>query len=501
MKKELLHSLRKGSSLMIIALVLLFASCAIGYHDDETFNSGVRDTQLESPDLQKGLVVKYTTSASGEERFKIEWPVVYGAGGYEFTLYNVDDPNNPVAIGTEKEIIDGCTVERDRAEDTKYKVVVLALGNKENNNTTATEASERTFTTLVPMYKLIPSGTDLGVFFQENPIPNLADLSEEGEEPVREIAYDLESGGEYTMSADIALKLTALTIRGDKINRAKLKVTGNSSFISDGAGFKLKWINMDMTDYSGKGFITYNATQNTEALLPNGWIAIKESSQLVSCNITDLKKPILFDNGKKYGLFEFIFRDCVIQQNLSSNDSFINFGTGVIKDTRMMYSTFYNKTQKEDTWIKYGNVQFDKLDHRPIADWTTAGFNIQNCTFWQIAYAKQIFNSNGFKRSANYVTIENTIFVDCGKGEVTRRFLMGDRNPARTFKQNTYWYKGSTPGEETKYDITKTHIDADPQFKDPANGDFTVKGADQIGALTGDPRWLPVPVVEKNLEE
>lgn len=488
MKKELFHFLLNEKVLKLTILVFLFASCAIGYHDDETFSSSVSDAQLESPDLTK-MKITIVSNSSGAEEFKFEWSVVEGAGGYEFTLYNIDDPDNPIVIGKEKQIVDGCTVKRPKEDDMKYKVAIRTLGRESLNNKDASTPNEIFLSTLVPTFKTIPSGTDLGVYFAENPIPSMSDIPEENN--IKEIVYQLEERGEYTMSADVALNLTTVTIRGDKIHHAKLSVTGKSSFICDGAGYKFKWINFDLTDYSGKGFITYNSTMNPSAVNNRNWIAIDQSTQFVSCAFNGLKKPLLYDNSKNYAIREFIFNDCVVQQNLNSSEYFINFSNGCIKDLRMIKSTFYNLTQMSNNWIRYGNIQFDREDKRPQSDWMSAGFNIQNCTFWQIAYGKQIFNSNGYGRSANYVTIEKSIFVDSGNGEVTRRFLCSSNNPTSKFTSNTYWYKGATPSDELKYDKSGTVIDEDPKFTDPSNGNFKVSNAKQISSLTGDPRWLP----------
>ena len=484
MKKQLLHFFKKKSSLVLFAFVLFFASCAIDGYNDETFSSDVKNAQLEAIDAQK-VSISTVISSDGQEQLNIEWPVVYGAGGYQFTLYNIDDPDNRVAVGTENELIDGCVVKRQKDDDTKYQIVILVMGDEKLNNKGAVSPTVIDYATLLPVFATIPSGSDLGTYFEENPVQPL-------EAGIDEIVYQLEAGGDYTMSSNVALKLTSLTIRGDKIDHAKLKVTGSSSFISDGAGFKLKWMDIDMEDYTGKGFISYNSTLNPDALADNNCYATKSSNQIASCNITNLKKPILYDNGKKYILFDFLFKDCIIEQNLSSSEYFVDFSTGAIKDMRMVSSTFYNKTQTSNNWIRYGGVRFDKSDNIPFPDWTTAGVNIQNCTFWQIAYGKQIFNANGFGKSANYVTILKSIFVDCGSGQVTRRFLMGSTNPTRTFNLNTYWYKGETPGEETKYDATPINID--PKLKDTANGDFTVGAAAQLTDATGDPRWLPSTV-------
>lgn len=44
---------------------------------------------------------------------------------------------------------------------------------------------------------------------------------------------------------------------------------------------------------------------------------------------------------------------------------------------------------------------------------------------------------------------------------------------------------------EAQYDQTGTIVAGNPGFKDAANGDFTVSGANQIASRDGDPRWLP----------
>ena len=45
--------------------------------------------------------------------------------------------------------------------------------------------------------------------------------------------------------------------------------------------------------------------------------------------------------------------------------------------------------------------------------------------------------------------------------------------------------------ENPTYDTSGTMIQEDPQFANPAIGDFTISGATQVARQTGDPRWLP----------
>lgn len=78
---------------------------------------------MESPSTEGWTFTRNVDITSLE----IKWPVVLGAGGYQVTFYNIDDPDNPVVIGEENEVVDKCTITRDITEDTKYKVAVRAL--------------------------------------------------------------------------------------------------------------------------------------------------------------------------------------------------------------------------------------------------------------------------------------------------------------------------------------------------------------------------------------
>ena len=130
MKSKHLFLRVKRDSLAFAAAILLFSSCVDGYKDDWTFSSEVQGVTLESPSTEGWTFTRNVDITSLE----IKWPVVLGAGGYQVTFYNIDDPDNPVVIGEENEVVDKCTITRDITEDTKYKVAVRALGNQKYNS-------------------------------------------------------------------------------------------------------------------------------------------------------------------------------------------------------------------------------------------------------------------------------------------------------------------------------------------------------------------------------
>ena len=122
-----------------IATIFTLNSCTQGI-DPESFDPGVSNTQLTAP------TITAVSSADGSETI-LSWPVVMGAGGFQMSLYNINDEQKPIAI-FEDSIIDGCQCSVPRAEDTNYKLEVKTLGNDKYNNL-ASEVSEFKFTTFV----------------------------------------------------------------------------------------------------------------------------------------------------------------------------------------------------------------------------------------------------------------------------------------------------------------------------------------------------------------
>ncbi|NLO69975.1 MAG: DUF4957 domain-containing protein [Porphyromonadaceae bacterium] len=483
----------KGETFLLACLLVmfLFVSCIDGYDDDEIWSPGVENATLQSPNAD-GVVV--TPSADGS-KLKVEWPVVMGAGGYEFTLYIVDDPNNPIVVGEEKQIIDGTYVEREMREDTYYKIIIKALGNPEYNNTEADASTEVLYNNLLPVTAIIPTGTNLTEYFAANPIP----------ESTTELCYELEAGGDYTMDGDVSIGKTSVTFRGSKIDHAKLNLL-NGSFVNGGAGLKFKFIDFDCTSFGG--VVTSNAiilmdSNFDDALAAtqseNGYIVVPTSSPLAfqSCEIKGLTHYLFYDSGKKYAIGTFLIKDCIIGLNTGTfNAATIRFQSGMLKDITFTHSTFYNEVQAHGSnrimQISSGNVNSVK----PTMEiWAGGSMSYTNCTFWQMAKTAQSFNSNGaMGQATDKVTLQNCIIVDTSEeGGFVRRIRRSNTTAAFTAANNSYWYNGIFPEGEiaSKRDESGTHIDTDPQLTYLGDGKFNLAGSTQISRRVGDPRWLP----------
>lgn len=152
---------------------LFFGSCADHYDGDESWSSPVRNATLQSPN-EENITIEPNSDGS---QMTISWSVVYGAGGYEFQLFDANDETTPLVSDT----IDGCKKTLAREEDMNYKIVIRTLGNSALNNKEAAAATVKSYSTFTKAYAKIPAG-DLYEYFQANPIPA---------EETGELNYDL----------------------------------------------------------------------------------------------------------------------------------------------------------------------------------------------------------------------------------------------------------------------------------------------------------------------
>lgn len=483
-----LFSRRKMYGAAFAAAVLLFSGCVDGYKDDRTFSPGVQGVTLESPSTEGWTFTRNVDITS----LDITWPVVIGAGGYQVTFYNIDDPNNPVVVGQENEVVDKCTITRAITEDTRYKVVVRALGNDKFNNSDAVAATEMIYSTLVPLRVVIPSGTNLTSYFETNPIAPL-------EEDEEEVAYELEAGGEYEMDGDIDLGTTTLTLRGDKVNRAKITMKSNASFINHGAGLKVKFIDFDFdpatyTASNSRGLVRFNAAEAG---------IVQQPYVFQSCNLTNMPVPLYYCNNG-YALAALTVDDCLVSIN-TANCLFIAFnGQGWIKDLTFSNSTIY--------YTVPGTAYFVQMRGRTPSNfsgsgWSTSLRKMNNCTFYRIGTNGRFFNNVINSNNAAFtLEMQNTIFADCvvtsatGTEGIFRRICNAGNygNVNYTLRYNTYYYSAVPTGfldydtsDDNGRDHSGTAIKVAPQFANAANGDFTLRSQEHIANRCGDPRWLP----------
>lgn len=468
---QFLHEKSIGTALMV--LLTLFSACNKGVDADEAFVSNVTNSTLESP---KADDVTMTLSPDGA-KLVVTWPVVPGAGGYEFTLYNVDDAEKPVVVGTEKEVIDGCSVTRTVESDTQYKVVIRTLGNEKYNNKDSDVASELAYSTLAPSDAIIEGG-NINEWLAINPIPE--------DKIGQEYTIDLVGGGEYTVNDVLDFKNQQVTIRGDKVNHAKITMTGKASFLTNN-GFKLKFVDIDCNEeYKGTTLIGTSTTPDEGSKVATGEYVVSNPIMLQGCNVTGLDSYLFYDMNKEKYCIEYLgFSDCNIQ--MQQSDVLVRAAKSTIIRMDIVKSTLWSTQQSGKVFMQISGQAPNK-----ITGHTGAEFNFLNTTFYNLAYTKEFINWNNYKgKPYVFLNIQNTLFVDCGNNQITDK-VQGNENMKNNYKNNGYWYNGAE-GKE-KFDTSATF--SDPQMANTTNGDFTLSSPEHIAKRIGDPRWLPGEVVE-----
>ena len=467
------------------ATVLGFASCAEdGYDDDERFELDTRNAKMVTPAAD---VITITSNATGDKQ-TIQWPIVKGAGGFEMKLEDVTDPS---ALKTIYEgIVDGCSKLLPREEDTKYKLTLRALGNKEYGNSDADNTTVKEFSTFIASYAEIPDGTDLSAYFETNGFPT--DMAGE------EICYDLVAGGTYTLSKTIEFASNKVLLRGlSKTNRAKLTVA-DGAYFSVTAGFRVRAMQIDMSA-TGKALITGSSEPDESIKGKTGtgdYYNIEDPVAIQNCVINGVNGNLVYDGDKKYCFKDLVIDNCNVHLTSSSTtnisgNAIIYCKTGFVNDITVRNSTFWNTGDSDAKYF----IQYNNGGRATRAGYTSNSITHTNNTFYNVAKAGQWFNCNGFtgqKTSTYFIT--GNIFFDCGNKQVARRILAGvtpgsGRIGDCLFNNNSYWFEGADVSEaESAYD-NGTILKSDPAFADAAGGNFTPSGSEQVSKQTGDPRW------------
>ena len=464
---------------------MLFASCTNDPLDGEAFGSDVRNETLLSPSSDDIMIA---ASPDGTQT-KITWSVVPGAIGYKCSAYNVTNPDAPVVIGDyDGKLVDGCSVVLPRSEDNNYKFSIQTIGNADYNNKDAETATEVSFNSFTATYMTIPNGSDIGEWFEQNPIP---------EDKVGEmLCFDLEPGGEYTLNKSVNFFNHLVTLRAtNKLNHAKITINGESSFIT-ARGFNLKYLDIDCTGGT-KALIQLSTELDPEIkdlVGTKGAYFIEDPIAIRSCNIENLGTSLISSNKIYYIVRNFIVDDCVVKLNkVDDSNAIINFNSGgYASNYTISNSTIWDCGTN-------GGYFFSQYSGRPkdiIGDDTEKqAMVIMNSTLYNVSKNKKFSNQKAKGQKHNEYVVKNSIIVDTG----TNQFIPGmveqkSENPKAEYINNTYWWNGADASLNNTgdgCDNSPTAITDDPAFADAANGNFTVNGAGQISKRTGDPRWLP----------
>ena len=475
------------SKICVMALAgagaLFLASCAgDGFDNDESFiaGNGVRNTKLTTPTVDD---ITITASTDGSKQ-TISWPVVYGAGGYKAVLKNLS--TDKILVDS---VIDNLSFATNREEDTNYKLTLKVLGNTTLGNTEGEEV-EKTFSTFTATYARIPAG-NLNEYFEQNPIPD---------ELTDELNFDLEAGQTYTLTGQLGFNYHKVCLRSsDKGNPATIEVGDNASFVISN-NLSMKYLNIEVKAQAENArplFELYKYETAPDGILekPKNYYMVN-AFNLLSCNIKGVVGSLIYDNNLPYCISGLTIKNCVIGMNTTtakiSHEAMLAFQGGGVKDFTITNSTVYQVGEGNSKYfLRYNNsVRADRITGSNT-DFTT--FTYTNNTFYKVVNMSdgQWFNCNGAENYSTYIA-RNNIWYDCTSGQIARRMRGNSRlgtNSTQTLLRNTYWVNGA-PYEQGEFDTSGTILTTDPAFADPASGNFTPTGAEQVQYKTGDPRWF-----------
>lgn len=457
----------------------LLASCASDGFEDETFDSGVRNTQIQS--LTEDQIT--ITPTADESKTIIKWEVVNGASGYDCKVYNTTTGSDVILLDS---LVDGCEFMITREEDCYYRFSILPKGDTARGNSDAAAATVKTFDSFSQTFAAIPEG-DLKAYFDANPVPT---------EPAgKELCFDLTPGGSYTLTGNIDFGGQRVTLRStSRTNPAKLKVNADAT-ISTFAGTSLKFLDIDASD-ANKSLVTMKDE-------PNDSIKSKESDSYYvvttpvafkGCTISGLGTSLLATNSAKYNIRNVVVSNCVIEMSTTSatanTGGIIYLKAGYATETAFTNSTIYAKNHIEKFFIQMGGRPKD------LSETETRTVSIQNCTLANLTWNKNFCDYHNGQKTYTYELL-NCIIQDCGKANLVTGLNKGQdsENPIWNINNNTFWRENADASDKqtgekwtTNNKGSNTMLTTNPEI-DPATGDFTPAGAQQT-AKQGDPRWL-----------
>lgn len=496
---------RKGLFSLALAAVgaMFLGSCAEGFDSKETFDSGVYNTVLSSPE-SSSLSFSKKSNTDGSESIQVTWKVVMGAGGYECKAYNVDDPEKPVEVATST--VDSPVFTFKCADDTKYKVEIRTLGNEKKNNTAAEQPSSAEYNTLVPAQVIPVDVEDVAEYINTH----LLDTQDEQ-------AFELKANGEYKMESYIDFKDKKVTLRGDKVHHPILKL-GANAVVYTSAQLKVKFINFDCTENTHKGGIIEMSPEPPASCSAEAQGINAQKNKDKPADVYILQDPIiiqecafknvidgLFSVGQcSWGISDVRVLNSVVQLRndgkKNSNGAVIcgvstgkapsggSFWYGGIKSITIKNSTIYNTvSNSKNRMFRFNNKDLDRVFPTPDGSCT-----MTDNTFIRV-YDKKEFGNNTPNRKEYVITYDNNIFYDCFR---LQKFMQGNCTLDYHQDKNTVW------GDESTVDGTdkgKLATEENPGFvKDDTKKelDFTKSNyginfaaSGSISSTIGDPRW------------
>lgn len=340
---------------------------------------------------------------------------------------------------TADEIAAGAATITDLKDETEY-TATLKKGDKTRGTITFTTLKD--FGGATPVYK-------------EDDFKTLLDNAEEGTEFI--IVEGEFNIGDYELSKSVK-------IAGYKPSS---KPTINGRFTVAGTISSLTLSNII---FDGKGE-TANILELTNSA------ANIENLSIEGCEIRNMAKHIIYNNKK--GTFGSItVNNCIIDGIANDSGDGFDLRGGALTSLSVSNTTISNGIRSL------------------VRCQVSAAVTFKNCTFYNICTIDDGNNTGLFRveKSGSKLTVTDCLFANIGLSNPQNvnsgTWGRADKLKAdEDFKGIYYFNSPNLWTNSHKDDYASFATEADPGFKDAANGDFTISNEDLIDKKAGDPRW------------
>lgn len=310
-----------------------------------------------------------------------------------------------------------------------------------------------TFTTLI----------DLGGAQAINPDDNIVDILDAANDGDEFVIF----AGEYDLGSYSLTKAISLT--GYKPNEKPI-IRGSFTL-----GANVSSITLKALEFSGKnseGIVTQSRLFVTAGTPTIGDITI------TGCEVKDYKVGII-QNNTAATLSNITISDCIFANLAGDGGDGIDIRGGSLASLKIENSTFYSGIRSLLRLQASSDVEFT------------------NCTFYQICTLDSKDNTGLFRSSTGgTLKVEKCLFVETGVDSPANASSgnwakSGNINAkvTTTYSSNYYYNcKNLWVGQYTNPSAVDA-TEANPSFKDAANGDFTLGNEDLSYNKIGDPRW------------
>ncbi len=314
--------------------------------------------------------------------------------------------------------------------------------------------------------------------------------------PATDIAINPEDG------TDIAVALTTAEANVRKVGNISITLAqGGSYTVSESltahANFKIEGNNA-VIDASGlNGNFIQTATTTARPVVD--YVSIKDA------NVKGLKNPLFYSTQKDYLIDWLTIDNSIIE--VAADVTSIDFTKGsAARNVSIENSTIYAPVSTTKSF--YSSQSGQKLTE--LDEEGTQTFIIKNSTMYNLATGKNFFTHRQSNQKWLAYTVENSLFVNCGKsGQVIKGMNGGQSgsNPTWTITGNAFNFEtdgvmadtstAEDTGDTTEGEGVQNSVAGIITFTDAAAGDFNgnfmlAEGASKPETL-GDPRWSIFP--------